>query len=120
MRFGEPLDDLLRGAGVPRRGPVRRLQELISRSSGRRDHDETLAGLGGDDLRDGFDRRRGRDRRPAELEDEWLAQRVALATAITSASIADAVASPPAPGPLQTSRSAMSDSSVMTFVGPEA
>src|SRR4029077_7131704 len=111
----EPFDRALRARRVAARRLLRRFDGRVGASGSRGPPQAALAVRGGDDLHPGLDRRRRGDRRPAELEDDRLAQRTALAIAITSARIADAVAWPPAPGPLQTSRSAISDSSVMTL-----
>ena len=90
------------------------------RSSRDRGHDDdAIARERGDDPRDALESGRRGDRRPAELQD-GPGQRMVRAMAITSPSIAEAVASPPAPGPPKTRVPAMSVSRRTTFVGPLA
>src|SRR5581483_2881866 len=93
--------------------------QRVGRARGRGDHHDAVARERGDDARDAFERGRRRDGGAAELED-GAGQRAARATAITSPSIAEAVASPPAPGPLNTSVPARSVSMRTTLVGPAA
>src|SRR5256886_13493345 len=84
-----------------------------------RDDDDPVASRVLHDLGHTLQCRGRRNRGAAELQD---GPRHAFRCAIwiTSPSIADAVASPPAPGPLQTKRGTRSLSSVITFVGPVA
>src|SRR5206468_1734804 len=111
--------DPLRDRGFAVRGLARGGVQRVGRPGGRRDDDDTVAFRVADDARDALERGGRGDGRPAELED-GPGQRMVRAIAITSPSMADAVASPPAPGPLNTRRPARSVSIVTTFVGPSA
>src|SRR5512132_2801853 len=119
MRLREVVDDALCDGGFAVRGFARRRVQRIGRARGRGDDDDPVALGIADDARHALERGRRGDGRPAELED-GARQRMARAIAITSPSMAEAVASPPAPGPMNTSRPARSVSIVTTFVGPSA
>src|SRR3989441_9694987 len=149
VRLGELADLLLSLLGVAALGVARRRDERVSGAGRRGDDDDALAFDSLDDLADLLERGRRGDGGPAELEDgpssggsaprgpggsaprgpggsaprgppTVVSHRVARAIWITSPSIAEAVASPPAPGPLHTRCGARSLSSVTTFVGPVA
>src|SRR5947209_9589283 len=119
MLARESVDRVLGGLGIASFGGASGADERIGGPRGRRDHDDPVASRVLHDLGHTLQRRGRRHRGAAELQD---GSRHALRCAIwiTSPSIADAVASPPAPGPLQTKRGTRSLSSVITFVGPLA
>src|SRR2546428_711304 len=75
--------------------------QRVRRPGRGRDDDDALPGSAAHDADDALERVRRRDRCPTELEDD--AHFMARAIWITSPSIADAVASPPAPGPMNVS-----------------
>src|SRR5438067_1624157 len=119
MLVRESEDRVLGGLRIPALRGTSGADERVGRARGRRDHDDAVPPRVLHDLGDPLQRRRRRHRRAAELQDS---PRHALRCAIwiTSPSIADAVASPPAPGPLHTKRGTRSLSSVITLVGPVA
>src|SRR4029077_8706399 len=119
MLSRKPQDRVLRGLRIAALGGARRADERVGRPRGRGDDDDALTARAFHDLGDALQRGGRRDRRPAELQN-GPHQALCRAIWITSPSIADAVASPPAPGPLQTKRGTRSLSSVITFVGPVA
>src|SRR5256712_3449992 len=123
VRLGELADLLLSLLGVAALRVARRRDERVSGAGCRGDDDDALAFDSLDDLADLLEGGRRGDGGPAELEDgpsSGGSHRVARAIWITSPSIAEAVASPPAPGPLHTRCGARPLSSVTTFVGPVA
>src|SRR5438445_6100488 len=115
----ETEDCLLRLVRVAHLGRTRGRDQGVGRPGGRGDDHDAFSLHALHDLGHALKGGRRRDGGPAELEHGPRHPR-ALAIAITSPSIAEAVASPPAPGPLQTSRGTRSPSSVITFVGPVA
>src|SRR5215210_8346795 len=119
MRLREIVDDALGDKRLAVRGLARGRMQGIRGSRCRGNDDDAVPAGVADDARHAFERGGRGHGGPAELEHR-ACQRMALAIAITSPSMAEAVASPPAPGPLKTRRPARSVSMVTTFVGPSA
>src|SRR2546423_13350542 len=119
MLLRQSEDRVLRALRVAALGGARGADERVGGARGGRHNDDALPPRPFDDLGDALQRGGRRDGRPAEFQNgpHYVACR---AIWITSPSIADAVASPPAPGPLHTRRGTRSLSSVITFVGPVA
>src|SRR6185503_20038904 len=119
MLLREPKDRVLSGLRIALLGAAGGPDEGVRGARGRGDDDDPLALRALHDLGNTLQRGGRRDRCPAELQNRPH-QAVCRVIWITSPSIADAVASPPAPGPLHTKRGTRSLSSVITFVGPVA
>src|SRR5204862_6341521 len=116
-RAGQSRDRVLGRLRVAAPGGASSADERVGGARGRGHDDDALSARAFDDLGNALQRGRRRDRGAAELQNRPH-YAVCRAIWITSPSIADADATPPAPGPLHTKRGTRSLSSEITFVRP--